>query len=295
MERKSVIVDETAALDKIDDGMTIALGGFITAQHAMGMIRGLARRRIKNLTLLGSLSASLEVDLLVGCGCVKKLVSAYVGAEAAAPMGPFFKKAAEEGRIDIWECDEIIVAALFHATAAGLPFFPVRGGLGTDLPNLNPDLVPFRDPIKNEQLLAVPSMQIDVAFTHASVADQYGNVQYHGNPFMDGVIQRAADFTITTVERIVPPEFIRRDPFKTIYAADQIIHMPFGSHPYSCHGAYVEDQAHIQQYATAAYMATNGDGAAWEEYHNRYIDNPEDHVSYLEQVGFGTLFSLNEF
>ncbi len=39
MERKSVVVDESAALDPIKDGMTIALGGFITAQHAMGMIR----------------------------------------------------------------------------------------------------------------------------------------------------------------------------------------------------------------------------------------------------------------
>ena len=123
MERKSRIVDEAAALDLIEDGMTVALGGFITTQHSMAMVRGLARRRLKDLTILGSLSASLEVDLLVGCGCVRRVVAAYVGAETAAPLGPFFKKAAEDGSIEVWECDEIIMAAMLHATAAGLPFF----------------------------------------------------------------------------------------------------------------------------------------------------------------------------
>jgi glutaconate CoA-transferase, subunit A len=129
MKRKSVLLEQEAALDHIRDGMTIALGGFITAQHPMVMIRGMAKRGIRNLTVIGSLSASLEIDLLIGCGCVKRVAAAYIGAEGAVPIGPFFKKAAEAGSIDIWECDEIIMAAMLHASAAGIPFFPVRGGL----------------------------------------------------------------------------------------------------------------------------------------------------------------------
>ncbi len=295
MERESRIVDEAAALDVIQDGMTVALGGFITTQHSMGMVRGLARRGVQDLTVIGSMSASLDVDLLVGCGCVRRLVSAYVGAEAAAPLGPFYKKAAEDGAIEIWECDEIMVAAMLHATAAGVPFFPVRGGLGTALPTLNPDLKIFRYPINQEPMLAVPAMRIDVAVTHASYADQYGNVQYEGNPFADGLMQRAAEVTITTVEKIVPPEFIRRDPFKTEYMADHIVRMPFGAHPYSCHGAYLEDDEHLGEYAGAAYMATQGDESGWQEYRSRYIDTPEDHLAYLDQVGLRRLFSLHEF
>lgn len=295
MERKTVIVDENAALDLIRDGMTIALGGFITSQHSMALIRGIARRRIKDLTVIGSLSGSLELDLLIGCGCVRRIVSAYVGAETAAPMGPFFKKAAEEGSIDVWEADEIILAAMIHATASGIPFYPVRGGLGTDLPKLNPDLKPFRDPINNEQMLAVPAMKIDVAVTHGSYSDAYGNVQYTGNVFMDGLIVRAAETTVTTVEKIVAPEFIRQDPFKTEYTANHIVRAPFGAHPYSCHGAYVEDDDHLRQYALAAYLAGKGDESGWDEYRSRFIDGPEDHLAYLEQVGLRSLFSLNEF
>ncbi len=294
MERTSVIVDEAVALDKIKDGMTIALGGFITAQHPMGIIRGLAKRKLKDLTIIGSLSGSFELDLLVGCGCVRKLVSAYVGAEAASPIGQFFKKAAKEEEIEIWECDEIIVAAMLQATAAGLPFIPVRSGLGTDLPRLNPDLKLFKDPIKNENLIAVPAMKIDVAITHAQSADAFGNVQYEGSPFVDGLMQRAAETTITSVEKIVPSEFTRRDPFKTEYTADQIIRMPFGAHPYSCHNYYREDENHLAQYTIAAFMAIKGDNSAWEEFQGQYIDT-EDHLAYLEEIGVRNLFSLNEF
>ncbi len=295
MKRTNVIADESAALDVITDGMTIALGGFITAQHATGLIRGLARRRVKDLTVIGSVSSSLEVDFLISCGCIKKLVTAYVGAESAAPMGPFFKQAAENDSIQIWECDEIIIMAMLQATMAGIPFYPVRGGLGTDLPQLNPDLVPFKDPIRNENLLAVPAMKIDVALTHASIADCYGNVQYDGNPYADEMIQKAADQTITSVEKIVPPEFIRRDPFKTVYTADMVVRMPFGAHPFSSQGAYIEDTAHLNEYVMAAYMATKGDDVSWETYRKRYIDEPEDHLSYLEQVGVKSLLSLHEY
>jgi glutaconate CoA-transferase subunit A len=295
IKRDTVIVDENTALEHVKDGMTIALGGFITTQHPMAMIRGIAKRGLKNLTVIGSLSPALDVDLLIGCGCVHRLVAAYVGAEAAAPMGPFFKKAAEEEEIDIWESDEIIIAAMLKATAFGLPFFPVRGGLGTDLPKLNPELIPFHDPIRNEPLLAVPAMHIDIAFTHASMADPYGNTQYVGNSFVDSLMCRAADMTITTVEKIVPPEEVRRDPFKTEYKADMIVREPFGAHPYSCHGLYVEDEDHLTEYAMAAYDFIKGNQSHWDLYRKKYIDTPSDHLDYLEQIGMRKLFSLNEF
>ena len=295
MERASVITDEETALDRIKDGMTIVLGGFITTQHPMALIRGLARRGVKDLTVIGSISSTFDVDLLIGCGCVRRLVTAYVGAEATAPIGPFYKRAAEEGHVEIWECDEILVTAMLHASAQGLPFYPVRGGLGTDLPFLNPDLVEFRDPVRGETLLAVPSTKIDIALTHASYADPYGNVQYAGNIFSDGIMSRAAETTITTVEKIIPNEDIRRDPYRTVYQAHLVVRAPFGAHPYSCHGFYVEDDEHLTEYAAAASMETKGESSAWAEYRRRYLEEPEDHVAYLESVGLRRLLSLNEF
>jgi len=295
MERKTVIVDEDTALDQVKNGMTIALGGFITANHPMALIRGLIRRGIKNLTVIGSVSSALDVDLLVAGGCVRRLVTAYVGAEVSAPVGPFYKRAAELGQIEVWECDEIIVMALLQATAQGLPFYPVRGGVGTDLPKLNPELVEFRDPVRGEHLLAVPSMHIDVAFTHASQADQYGNVQYVGNCFADDLIQRAADLTVTSVEKIIPNEDVRAAPLRTAYRADLVVRAPYGAHPYSSHGFYLEDEEHLQEYVTAGFMEARGDSLAWNEYRRVYLDEPSDHLAYLERIGLRRLLSLQEF
>jgi acyl CoA:acetate/3-ketoacid CoA transferase alpha subunit len=42
MQRKTVVVDEETALDHLENGMTVALSGFITSQHSMIMIRGMA-------------------------------------------------------------------------------------------------------------------------------------------------------------------------------------------------------------------------------------------------------------
>ncbi len=293
--RDEVVADERTAIDRIQDGMTIAIGGFITTQHPMAILRGLAKRGAKGLTVIGSMSSALDVDLLVGAGCVRRLVSAYVGAESVAPIGMFFKQAAEKGEIEIWECDEIIVMALFHASAAGIPFFPVRGGLGTDLPKLNPELREFVDPVCGEKMLAVPSMKIDVAILHASQSDPFGNVQYVGNAFADELVHKAADFTITTVEKIVSPEETRRDPFKTKYAADMVVPAPFGAHPYSCQGSYVEDEKHLNEYVRASFMAAQGDDAEWKAYFTKYVATPRDHMDYLEAVGVRQLFSLNEF
>ncbi len=294
-ERDAVIVDEHQALEHIKDGMTVVLGGFLTAQHPMVMVRGLIKRGIKDLTVIGSTASGLDTDILIGCGCVRRIITSYVGAETAVPMGPFFKKAAEEDSIDIWETDEVISAAMLKATAYNLPFFPFRGGVGTDLPKLNPALREFRDPINNEPLLAVPSMQIDVAITHATKADQYGNVQYDGNVFVDNLINKAADFTITTIEKIVSNEEIKRDPFKTAYTADMVVKAPFGAHPYACQGSYCEDENHLKEYATSAYLATQGDKDGWNKFRKRYIDGPRDHFDYLEQIGIRNLFSLNAY
>ncbi len=60
-------------------------------------------------------------------------------------------------------------------------------------------------------------------------------------------------------------------------------------------GAYVEDEAHLNQYVNAAVMATKGDAGDWKDYRNRYIDNPQDHLAYLDQIGARLLFSLHEF
>jgi len=177
-ERRSLLVDEAALGEWLRDGMCIALGGLATACHAMIAVRHVVRRGLRDLTVVGSAVGGLDVDLLIGAGCVRKVISPYVGAEALASIGPFYRAAAERGEIDVWECDEGQYYAGLQAAGQMLPFMPTRGGVGTSYPEVNPDLRLFADPVNGETLVAVPAIEPDVALLHAAQADAYGNVQF---------------------------------------------------------------------------------------------------------------------
>ena len=98
-ERRAVLVGEDGLDQWLGSGMCIALGGLATACHAMVAVRHIIRRNLRDLTVIGSAVGGLDVDLLIGAGCVRKVISPYVGAEALAPIGPFFRAAAERGDI----------------------------------------------------------------------------------------------------------------------------------------------------------------------------------------------------
>lgn len=295
--RASRVIELDTALDHVRDGMTVAIGGFINSSHPMLVVRGLIRRRVKDLVLVGAASSGLEVDLLIAAGCVKKVVAPYVGAEALAPIAPAFRAAAERGMIEVYELDEAMYYAALRAAAQRVPFNPWRSGVGTSFPDINPAIKVFKDPCNGETLLAIPALNIDVAFLHASVSDAFGNVQYEGHGFGDRAIYSAADKTFVQVERIVSNEEIRRDPLRTaIPGADGIIRAAFGAHPYASPGHYTEDKEHIKEYVRAATAwGKEGAGALLTEYLDTYIFRPEGPIEYLETIGLRRLLSLNEY
>lgn len=297
LKRDERFVDVTAAVSRVQDGMTISIGGFINSSHPMVVVRELIRRGVRNLTVVGAASAGLEIDLLIAAGCVKKVIAPYVGAEAYAPIGPAFRRAAEQGEIHVWELDEAMYYAGLRAAAQRVPFNPWRSGVGTSFPEVNPDIKVFNDPINGEVLLAIPAINIDIAFLHAAQSDPYGNVQHAGTGWGDRAHYNAADRTVVQVEKIVPPEEIRKNPLATSLPGVQaLIRAPWGSHPYASPGFYCEDREHIGEYVRAATAwSKTGDRSALDAYLRRYILEPADHAEYLERVGIRRLLSLQEY
>jgi glutaconate CoA-transferase, subunit A len=296
-ERRSVVVGEAAALDGVRDGMTIAIGGFINAAHPMAIVRQIIRSGVRELTVVGAASSGLDVDMLIAAGCVRTLVSPYVGAEGLAPIGPAFRRAAQDGQLDLFELDEAHYYAGLRAAAQRLPFNPWRAGVGTSYPEVNPRLTTFEDPLSGELLIAVPALEIDVAFLHAAVSDPYGNVQHAGSGFGDRAIHAAADRTVVQVEQIVSNERIRQNPAATsVPGADAVIRVPYGAHPFASHGYYPADEAHIRDYVAAAtdWLKT-GSRSRLDEYLDRYLREPADHVEYLDRVGFRQVLGLSEY
>src|SRR5262245_51177165 len=175
--RQPVLVDECDLDSWLSSGMCIALGGLATACHAMAAVRHIVRRNLRDLTIVGSAVGGLDVDLLVGAGCVRKVICPYVGAEALASIGPFYRAAAERGEIEVWECDEGQYYAGLQAAGQMLPFMPTRGGVGTSFPEINPDLKLFADPVKGQTLVGVRASEPDVGLLHVAAAGPFGHVQ----------------------------------------------------------------------------------------------------------------------
>ena len=288
--RTSHIIDEVEAASRIEDGMTVAIG----SPTPMALVHQIIRRDLKDLTVV---DVGLSLDMLIAAGCVRKVVSYYAGGGFGVPVAPAFRRAAERGEIEVWECEEGILTSGLQAAAQGLPFLPWRGGVGTSLPEVNPDLKVFTDPIRGETLLAVPPIKPDVTLLHAAVSDAYGNVQHVGGPgWIDLFMQRAADHTIVQVEKVVANEDIRKDPWATTIAgADAIVRVPYGAHPFYSRGYYIQDNAHLKDYLDASTAAAKGDPTALHAYFARYCREPVTHADYLEQIGIKRLLELHEY
>ena len=289
--RDERIIAETEAASWISDGMTVAIGD----PAPMAVVRQLVRRGVKDLTVVGS---GLALDLLIAAGCVRTTIAHYVGGGFGGAVAPSFRRAAERGEIHVWECEEGIVTTGLRAAAQGLPFLPWRGGVGTSLPDVNPDLKVMSDPIKGETLIAVPAIDVDVAVLHAATADAYGNVRHVGGPgWLDLFLQRAADRVIVQVEAIVSNEAVRAEPWATTIAgADAVLRCPWGAHPFYSRGYYVQDKSFTKRYVEAATAAAFGeDRTALDQFLARYCHEPETHADYLELVGIKALLALHEY
>jgi glutaconate CoA-transferase subunit A len=294
--RTPVLVDEEQALDFVEDGMTVAFGGFNTAAHPMMIVRGLIRRGRRGLRVVGSAIAGLDLDLLIGAGVADEVVTSSVTGEVLAGTGPFFRGAAEAGEVRVWECDEGIYYAALRAAAQGLPFLPWKAGLGSSIPEVNPDLKVFADPISGEELLAVPAIQPDVAFIHLSRADRNGLGQHIGSGFGDRMLNRAAARTVITTERVVSTEEIRSRAAETsIPYADAVVFAPWGAHPFSSPGHYLVDEQFLSQYVAVANAARKGDRGDFEQFLATYVMEPASHLEYLERVGLRRLLELEEW
>ena len=291
--RREVLMQEDEATALIKDGDVVIVGGFGTVNHPMPIIRALIRRKVKNLTIVGAATAGLEIDLLIGAGCVKKVIAPYIGAELYAPIGHCFRRAAETEQIEVFETTEYLLYSQLDAAARGLGFLPWRGGVGTSLPVLNKAYVPFNDPINGEPYLAVPALHADWAVIHVGQADVYGNGQHGGVRFGDRLLSRAAERVMLTAEQIVPNSEIRKNPWATSIAyADVVVEAPFGSHPYASHGFYVEDEAAIHNYVNASIAYRKHDMGPWSAYLQEWVTGPQTHADYLAKLSGDRLSRL---
>jgi glutaconate CoA-transferase, subunit A len=259
----------------------------------MATIRALARGGTSALHVVGP-PVGMAGELLVAAGAVQSLAAPYMGAEGVIPVAPAFRAEVQAGRLELWECDEAILLQALRAAAQDLPYLPWRGGAYTDLPLLNPALVPYIDQPSGARLLRVPALRLDVAILHALEADTRGNVRYHGHSsFADPALARAADRVFVEVERLVDHELVLSEPQRTVHhRVDAVIVAPLGSHPYRAAGVIDQDDAWLREWAAGIREAVQSDQRPAEAEVLARELRVADHEEYLALVGRARLDEL---
>lgn len=287
---KVASLEQAAALVK--DGCRLALGGFSIYQRPMAFVRELIRQQRRDLTIVG-VTNSIDTDMLIGAGAVRRVETSYVGHEKYG-LAKNFRRACEQGGMDVVEYPELLCWDRFRASQENLSFWPAAGLGGTDIVRLNADIKPFDCPISERSMHALPAAAPDVVVLHALAADIYGNVivpPYRNLPqSLDLTLARCCDTVIVTVERIVTENFLKRHAQLVEIPAVRVGALcvaPFGAHPTSMLGRYQDDETHWRRYIEASESASS-----FAVYLNEFVHRARDNDAYLDKIGGAHLASL---
>ena len=193
-------LDLERLVSRIDDGASVALPPDYSG-CAMSAVRLLIERGVRNLEIITVPQGGLQVDWLIGAGCVENLESAAVtlGEHGLAPR---FTDAVRTGSINMRDSTCPAIHAGLQAAEKGLPFMPLRGIIGSDLLRYRTDWKTQNNPFADDDpIVLLPAIRPDVALFHSPLADTDGNV-WVGIRRELMTMSHAAATTLVTVEEV---------------------------------------------------------------------------------------------
>lgn len=296
---------EEAVRRFIKNGCQLTIGGFTVVRNPMAVAYEIIRQGIKDIHLVCH-SHGQALDVLIGAGCVKRLEIAYGGNGRYAPTCIRFKKAIQQGELQLEDYSNYQMSLRFLAGAIGIPFISTKSGLGSDLLNLegfsneirkerkvaNKKFAIMQNPFNDDEdnVVLLPALTPDVAIIHAQYAGEDGTIRIKGLTFADIEEAKSADVVIVTCEEIVPRSFIRLDPDQNSlppFFVDAIVKIPYGAHPTGCFVFYDYDPKHLNLYKKIA-----GDDKLFRQYLDEWVYGVSTHDEYLNKIGSEMLLKI---
>jgi glutaconate CoA-transferase subunit A len=267
----------------VRDGMSIALGCGLESLIPFAASHEIIRQCRRELTLIGPIS-DIQLDQLIGAGCVRKIQASWVG-NVAAGLGHNFRRAAELAEplpVEIEEHSNFTIGLGLQAAAMGLPFLPTRSIKGSDIAK-EPHFGRVRCPFTGEELIAVRAIRPDLAILHVQRADDRGNAHLWGNHGVMREAAMAAGKVILTCEELVDHSLILSDPNRTLipgFVVASVVHEPNGSFPSPTQGFARRDDAFYFEYHQAT--RTRDGFNSWLD---QYVHGVKNHREFLELLG----------
>src|SRR5262249_37583091 len=275
----------------VPDGASVCMNTALEALIPFAAGHEIIRQRRRDLTLIGPISDML-FDQLVGAGCVRRIVAAWVG-NVSAGLGHNYRRAVERGTpapLEVEDHSNLTMAFALEAAALGVPYLPARSILGTGLLESNPTFRTGADPWSGAPLVLVPALAPDVAILHVQRADEQGAAHVWGTLGVTRPAALAARRVIVVAEDIRPREEILSDPGLVLAPEMKIaavVHQPFGAFPSPVQGHY---RRHHEFFGRDHDESRTVDGPrAWLE---RWVFGVDDWRGFLDRVGRDVLDAL---
>lgn len=186
---------QSALKDVVQDGHTLAVGGFGLCGIPEALITALKETGAKNLTCISN-NAGVDgfgLGLLLETKQIKKMISSYVGENKE------FERQYLNGELEVDLTPQGTLAEKLRAGGAGIPAFYTATGVGTVIAE-GKDEREF----KGKKYILEESLTADVALVKAYKADKAGNLIFRKTAQnFNPVCAMAGKITIAEVEEIV--------------------------------------------------------------------------------------------
>lgn len=191
-----VFPDARAALHDVGDGAVILAGGFGLSGNPENCIRELARKQVKQLTIVSNNCGTTEKGLgvLLAQGQVKKMVSSYVGENK------IFEQQFLSGQLEVELCPQGTLAERLRAGGAGIEAFFTPTGYGTQVAEGKET----RE-INGKPCVLEHAIRGDFAIVKAWKGDAWGNLVFRKTSRnFNPLCAQAGRITVVEVEELVP-------------------------------------------------------------------------------------------
>ncbi|MEI2415879.1 CoA transferase [Orrella sp. JC864] len=247
-KNKQRALHELAAL--VPDGASVALGGSFLHRGPFAFVRELIRQGRRDLEIVKQ-SPGYDIDILCRAGAVRKARAGIVAMEGNFGLAPWYRKAVEQGSMQLEEHACASLTAGLRAAAFGVPFQPCGGLHGSDLPALN-GWTCLPDPYGSGQsAYLVPAIRPDFAVLQVSEVDRQGNARVYGTAHWDRIMSRAAGSVLVVAERLVDTAVFEAQPEATLvpyFMVQAFTVLPGSAWPGSCTPFYEIDYPAVERY-----------------------------------------------